>query len=147
MKGDILENEMASQKFSTLLLFSIVLSGCVDQEFYVRQGVSLDLYQRDTVSCATTATQAVPTNTQMGWAPYVGVYSVDTNVALRTANLDICLRDRGYQKVTIPYCADGNLQAATAAAALPNDPSRRMNIRADSCYINTVSGPSFFNAS
>ena len=136
---------MMKLKFAVFVAASLSLTGCLEQDFYVRQGVTFDRYQRDTIGCATSATQSVPTNTQLSWAPYVGVYSVDTNVSLRTANLDICLRDKGYQKVTIPYCADASLTSATAAAKGPRDMNRKMAITASSCYINTQSGPFFFN--
>ncbi len=76
----------------------VLVSGCVPSEFYVKQGVTYDRYERDGVACATAATQAVPTNTQVTWAPYVGIYSVDTNAPLRDKNMEICMRDRGYQE-------------------------------------------------
>ena len=51
----------------------LLVGGCVDQEFFVRQNVTYDRYERDFVGCATRATQEVPTNTQVGWMPYGGV--------------------------------------------------------------------------
>ena len=118
-----------------LILVSFLLTGCVSNEFFVKQGVTFDKYERDSVGCATTATQAVPTNTQVGWAPYVGLYSVDTNSALRSKNLEICMRDRGYQKVAIPYCSGDAMKAATERAKQPQDRTRRMKITANSCYV------------
>jgi hypothetical protein len=116
------------------LLFTLALSltGCVTNEFYVKNGVTLDMYERDGVGCATTATQAVPTNTQIGWAPYVGIYSADTNAPLRDKNMEICMRDRGYQKIPVPYCAGEKLKEATAAVQTTPDPNTRMRISKNS---------------
>jgi hypothetical protein len=123
--------------------FAMVLSGCVTTEMFVKQGVTMDRYERDTVGCATKVTQAVPTNTQVAWAPYVGIYSVDTNSGLRSANLDICMRDKGYQKRPVPYCQGDIMKDATAAAAMPPDSKRRLNITADTCYVNRADGRQF----
>jgi hypothetical protein len=126
--------------FSMLPILAVALSGCVTSEFYVKQGVTLDRYQRDTVGCATSATQAVPTNTQVSWAPYVGIYSVDTNEGLRGQNLEICMRDRGYQKVAIPYCAGDALASATESSKTPQDRNRKMIISQSSCYVFDAAG-------
>ncbi len=131
--------------FTTLSLLSLALSGCVPNDFYVKQGVTFDRYQRDSVGCATVATQAVPTNTQVSWAPYVGLYSVDTNSGLRGQNLEICMRDRGYQKVSIPYCTGNSLNPATEVAKLPQDRNKKMKISKDSCYVlGAAGGPSLY---
>jgi hypothetical protein len=122
---------------------SFALAGCVSSEFYVRQGVTLDRYERDGVACATEATQAVPANTQVSWAPYVGIYSVDTNSPLRDANMEICMRDRGYQRVAVPYCAGDSLNAATAAARQPADRKREMRVTTASCYVIAPDGSPF----
>ena len=131
-------------KFSKSLIIAfsvgVSVSGCVSNEFFVKQGVTFDRYERDSVSCATQATQSVPTNTQVGWAPYVGLYSVDTNEGLRGKNLEICMRDRGYQKVAIPYCAGPSLKAATEKAKLPQDRNKKMRITKDSCYVFGADG-------
>ena len=121
----------------------LVLAGCVDQEHFVKQNVTYDRYERDYVACATSATQEVPTNTQVGWAPYVGIYSADTNTALRLKNFEICMRDRGYQKVSMPYCTGDELKKATEMSKARQDRSRRMVINSRSCYINTADGSPF----
>ena len=112
----------------------LAVSGCVSQDFWVRNSVTYDKYERDFVGCQTLATQAVPTNTQVGWVPYGGVYSVDTNSPLRLKNFEICMRDRGYSQQPIPYCSGDALTAADAQARLPVDRNRRMKISANSCY-------------
>jgi hypothetical protein len=126
-----------------LLLSLATVAGCVDQDFFVRQNVTYDKYERDSVSCATRATQQVPTNTQVGWAPYVGVYSTDVNAALRAKNLEICMRDKGYQKVKIPFCQGERLKAATAASKSPQIRSKRMKINKTSCWLNRPDGSAF----
>jgi hypothetical protein len=122
---------------------TLLLSGCVPNEFYVQQGVTLDRYERDGVGCATLATQAVPTNTQVTWAPYVGIYSVDTNSPLRDKNMEICMRDKGYQRIAIPYCTGDALSAGTAMAKQPSDRTRQMRISSASCYVIARDGAPF----
>ncbi|MGB8815571.1 MAG: hypothetical protein WCC57_20530, partial [Paracoccaceae bacterium] len=130
---------------ATVLLSGMILTGCVPSEFFVKSGVTFDRYERDSVGCATQASQAVPTNTQVGWAPYVGLYSVDANAGLRGKNLEICMRDRGYQKVSIPYCTGVSLKAATDAAKLPQDRNKSMTITKASCYVLGAAGtPSLY---
>ena len=121
----------------------LILAGCVDQEFFVRQNVTYDRYERDFVGCATRATQEVPTNTQVGWMPYVGIYSADTNAALRGKNFELCMRDRGYQKVKIPYCSGDKLKAANAQAKAPQDRRRRMKVTQASCWVGKPDGAPF----
>lgn len=124
-----------------ILLFPLILTtGCVDQSFFVKQNISYDQYERQYVGCATKATQNVPTNTQVAWAPYVGIYSTDTNAALRQKNFDICMRDGGYQEVTLPYCTGDALKQAQAQASEPKNLKRKMKINSGSCYISTGSG-------
>lgn len=122
---------------------ALLLAGCVPSEFYVRQGVTLDRYERDGVGCATQATQAVPTNTQVSWAPYVGIYSVDTNSPLRDKNMEICMRDLGYQRVSIPYCSGDALTAATTRSKEPADRNRKMQVTSGSCYVIAPDGTQF----
>lgn len=126
------------------LIAPFTLAACVGQEFYVRQNVTFDRYERDTVACRTLATQAVPTNTQVGWAPYVGIYSVDTNEGLRASNHELCMRDRGYQPVEIPYCSGEAATAATQASRQPRNRNERMRIASNSCYITTAEGSYLF---
>jgi hypothetical protein len=129
--------------FVLAVLGMLPITACVTAEQYVKQGVTLDRYQRDTVGCATKVTQAVPTNTQVAWAPYVGIYSVDTNESLRVANLDICMRDLGYQKVAIPYCQGENEPKASKLANEPLDRSRRLTINENTCYVSRMDGSTF----
>ena len=126
-----------------LVALSVSLSGCVANDIYVKQGVTMDRYERDGVGCATEATQAVPTNTQVGWAPYVGIYSADTNLPLREKNMEICMRDRGYQKVSLPYCSGAALKAATAEAKLPRSSTKTMRVGTGSCYIMDAKGQAY----
>lgn len=121
----------------------LLVGGCVDQEFFVRQNVTYDRYERDFVGCATRATQEVPTNTQVGWMPYVGVYSADTNAALRGKNFELCMRDRGYQKVKMPYCQGEKLKAATAQAKAPQNRQRKMKVTSASCWVGKADGSPF----
>lgn len=127
----------------SLLPAAIFLSGCIDQSFFVKQNVTYDRYERDYIGCATTATQNVPTNTQVGWAPYVGIYSADTNSALRLKNFELCMRDKGYQQRSLPYCQNEKAQLARDLMNAPRDRTRRMKITSQSCYITQTNGQPF----
>lgn len=89
-----------------IALVASLSAGCAParQDFYVKPDVTLDRYERDALACVNQATAATPTNTQIGWMPYVGLYSADTNAGLRAANVQLCMRDRGYQLVQFPAC-------------------------------------------
>ncbi|MDU8927555.1 hypothetical protein RXV86_09180 [Alisedimentitalea sp. MJ-SS2] len=119
---------------------SVILTACVDQSFFVKQGVTYDRYERDYVQCSTVAAQKVPVNTQIGWAPYVGIYSTDTNAALRMKNFELCMRDKRYQQVKIPYCSGEKAKAATEQMKLPSRRSTKMKITPQTCYISDPSG-------
>lgn len=123
-----------------LIVVAIALSGCVPQEFFVKNNVTYDRYERDSLACATKVTQQVPTNTQVGWAPYVGVYSSDTNAPLRAANFELCMRDKGYQKVQVPMCSGD--QTAALATGFGSDARRaqRMKVKSNSCFVMNSKG-------
>ena len=121
----------------------LTLASCVQQQFWVKNAVTYDRYERDFVGCQTTATQSVPTNTQVTWAPYVGIYSVDTNSALRTKNFELCMRDKGYSQVILNACTGSSLEAARKQMALPQDRSKIMQIRANACYTFKGDGSPF----
>lgn len=127
-------------RFVVLAVSFSILAGCVKQEFFYKNEVTYDRYERDYVGCATSASQDVPTNTQVGWAPYVGIYSTDTNSALRIKSFELCMRDRGYAKATIPYCAGAKANEAQKLSAQPQSRARRMKVTQESCYITTLNG-------
>ncbi|MGB2202974.1 MAG: hypothetical protein ACPH5G_16715 [Pseudooceanicola atlanticus] len=128
----------------TMALAALTLTGgCITTEMMVKPGVTYDRYERDVVGCATTSTQKVPTNTQVGWAPYVGLYSVDTNSTLRQKHHELCLRDKGYSKVAIPVCEGPDGRAALAQARGRQDRARRMSINGQSCYVVLGDGSRF----
>ena len=106
------------------------------RNFFLKNGVSYDRYERDTVSCVNLATVAAPNAPQVGWIPYVGVYSVDQNTGLRQANLEICMRDNGYAYVPVPLCPRER-RADTIANGFgrKSDLSQRLSVRADSCFV------------
>lgn len=116
---------------------------CVATTFPVKQGVTFDRYERDTVSCAAESTRQVPTNTQVAWAPYVGIYSVDTNAQLRGKSNEICLRDKGYEMMQIPYCGSALVEAANTAARATRDRKRVMRVSPESCYVIAPNGQPF----
>ena len=122
---------------------SFVVGGCVDQDLFVRQNVTYDRYERDAVGCATKASQQVPTNTQVSWAPYVGIYSTDVNAPLRNKNYEICMRDRGYKKVKIPFCQGDKAKTAAELAKSPKVRQMRMKVGQNSCWVNKPDGSVF----
>lgn len=122
-------------KIQLVLAAALLISGCVEQQIWVRNNVTYDQYERDFVGCQTTATQAVPTNTQVSWAPYVGIYSVDTNSQLRQSNFEICMRDRGYSPVTVEPCTGTAQTAANEQSRLPSDRNRVLTVTANTCYV------------
>ena len=125
-----------------LTIFS--LTGCLETEYFVRDGVSFTQYQRDVVGCATQAAQAVPTNTQVGWAPYVGVYSSDTNEGLRMQNKEICLNQKGYSRATIPPCTGEAASDALAELRGPKGTSLPMHFASNTCYIVAPSNIAYY---
>lgn len=127
---------------NTLFLIgaACLLIGCVDQDFFVKNNVTYETYERQYVGCQTEATQKVPTNTQVTWAPYVGIYSVDTNSGLRAKNFEICMRDHGYVPVTLPYCTGDAATLANQESRQPQDRTKHMTITSETCYITTSTG-------
>jgi hypothetical protein len=125
---------------------SLVLSGCISQQFYVKNGVTLDRYERDGVFCATKATQEVGTNTQIAWDYYAGLYTADTNNELRARNMEICMRDRGYAYVEIPMCTGDQLKKANEKAKQPRNLKNRMKVNSSSCYtVNSDGKPLLYS--
>ena len=125
------------------LICCLGLSACVTQEYFVKQNVTYDQYERDFVGCATKASQDVPTNTQVGWAPYVGIYSQDTNAALRQKNFGLCMRDMGYQSVPLNFCSGDAATQARKAASLRQNRENRMKITSQTCYVTKADGSPF----
>lgn len=116
---------------------AVLLAGCVPASFWIKDGVSLARYQRDQTGCEVTGTQQVPTNTQFGWAPYTGIYSADTNTALRQRVIAQCMTDRGYRRVELPACP-GDTASAVRSGDLPRRPS--MKITSESCHVAMMDG-------
>ena len=123
---------------------SLAAAGCgptnlshLNREFFLKQGVTYDRYERDILACANQATSAAPNSTQVGWMPYVGIYSYDPNDALRAANLEVCMRDKGYTSTAVPHC-DLAIRDSVAATGFGRKDalSQRLNVRKDSCYVN-----------
>jgi hypothetical protein len=131
---------IAMKKIATVAASLAMLTGCVSQEFQIKQNVTYDQYQRDSTQCGAAATQQVGTNTQVGWAPYVGIYSVDANAGLRNQQFDICMRDKGYVKRSVPGCSSN----ATAAQQTGFGSEKRLNqtlkLAENSCYVLTPTG-------
>ncbi len=96
-------------------LASFVLAGCVSQPMMVRPGIEYAAYERDRTECAARATQSIPSNTQFGWAPYVGIYSVDTNAGIKRKFFEQCMRSRGYSRHELPMCDGKTISAALKA--------------------------------
>ena len=115
------------------------LGGCVagGGSYYVKQGVTYDRYQRDFLACANEATANAPASNQVQWAPYVGLYTVDANTGLRNANVEICMRNKGYSNVEIPYCPMEKREAAFSEGF--GDSKRlnqRLRIGPETCVVN-----------
>lgn len=127
-----------------LLASTIVLGGCVAQSFHIQQNIPYDKYERDIVSCRTSALQNVPNNSVTSWMPYVGIYTTDTNEQLRQSSFNICMRDRGYQELEVPLCSGVAAAEAREIFDSPTYRQTRMNIQANSCYIVNASGHSFY---
>ena len=118
---------------AALSLFA--LAACAGPEpMFVKEGVSFRQYQRDTISCLTSSAQAVPANTQLGWQPYVGLYTADTNAQLRDAASDLCLREKGYSKVTLPLCESDIRMNGVYGPQTETDPNKKLHIGPGSCY-------------
>lgn len=128
-----------------LLIVTSIVSACVpNQQFFLKNGVTLDRYERDGLDCVNKATGATPVNTQVAWAPYVGVYSVDTNAGLRTANVEICMRDKGYVYSQVPSCAGRGKDVIAAAQSSGFGDKRRlkqrMRVGPNSCVVRSPKG-------
>lgn len=127
---------MGNARTGFVVAISILsLASCAGPEpMFVKEGVTFLQYQRDTVSCLNEAAQAVPSNTQLGWQPYVGLYTADTNEPLKVANAELCLREKGYSKVTVPLCDENIRMQGIYGPQTDTDPNKRMHIGPGSCY-------------
>lgn len=133
-----------SKSVVVAVIASVLVSGCVEQTFQVRQNISYERFERDSVQCRTTALQNVPNNSVTTWMPYVGFYTEDTNAVLRLNNYNICMRDLNYQELTVPPCTG---EAASVARLLFSDPGYRrteMRIQANTCFVTNMSQQVYF---
>jgi hypothetical protein len=128
--------------FRTIALIGAVasLSGCIEPaRYFVKNGVTLDRYERDTVDCVNKATAKAPASNQTQWVPYVGIYTVDANTGLRQANVEICMRDKGYSYPQVPSCsskgADVSKLARENGWGKKGNRKERLNISGQSCVI------------
>lgn len=130
---------------------SLAILGCAEgqpytERFFLKQGVTYDQYQRDALDCANAATAAAPAAQRIGWVPYVGVYSVDQNAGLRQANLDVCLRDKGYSFTEVPQCLPDQWREIRETGFGRREAlNQRLDIRPDSCF-SRFEGQTFFKA-
>jgi len=125
------------KKYIVLICTGLVVSGCVPVGFWVKEGVRLSDHQRTQTGCEVKAAQDVPTNTQVGWAPYVGVYSADQNANLRQRVIAQCMGDNGYQLVELPQCS-GTLTSEVRSGKRP--PKERMHVSPQSCWVSMPDG-------
>ncbi|AXI46789.1 hypothetical protein C1J03_12595 [Sulfitobacter sp. SK012] len=123
-----------------LLPLILALGSCAPLAIYYKPGVPVARLQADTNTCAVSALQSVPVNTQIFQDPpryipgrrrcngagncttrggyYVSgqIYSVDVNEKLRRQTRDQCMAAKGYAPVSIPPCPDNIARAAPPGA-------------------------------
>ncbi|RVT85546.1 hypothetical protein DXV76_07265 [Rhodobacteraceae bacterium CCMM004] len=97
---------------------------------FVQRGVTFGAYARDIVACPISACRKVPVSTQVDWTPDVGVYSADTNTALRRSPFEICMGDRGDAPADIPLCIGERATAARKMGLRRRGQSERLRIGA-----------------
>lgn len=129
------------KKTGTLLATLALLAGCVPTQYWVKNGVTLAQYQREQTQCEVTGAQSVPTNTQVGWAPYVGIYSADTNSGLRDRVIAQCMTDKGYQYVELPTCGSDIAAKFRSGEITARE---KMLVTPQTCVISTGNGPMLY---
>ncbi len=125
---------------AVVAVVGLVLAGCISKPMMVRPGISYGRYEADRTRCMARAVQEVPNNTQIGWAPYVGLYSVDVNAGIKRKVYEQCMRAKGYQRAELPGCDGKTIELARAA--IRNDAIQRMKLGqpAEMCWFTDASG-------
>jgi hypothetical protein len=149
-------------KTTSALAFLLLLSGCVTDTVWYKEGANPAAVNSAATDCAVEAANRVPQNTQVGVTPtystpvqtycnntgygtvsctsyggdvYGGnVYSYDANQGLRNQVMEQCMARRGYALLSLPVCSpDQAAKAKLSASRLPA-------ISETSCLVQTGSG-------
>lgn len=123
-----------------LIVLALVLQGCVPTEIWLREGISGADRNRIVTNCQVKATQNVPTNTQVGWAPYVGIYSADTNTNLRAQVITQCYADKGLRRVELPICS---AEISNAIRKTRPTGHKRIRVTEQTCYVQMYDGSQY----
>lgn len=105
---------------------AVLLSGCIEQTAMVRPGITYGRYEADRTSCMAKTVREIPNNTQIGWAPYVGIYSVDVNSGVKRKVYEQCMRSKGYRRAELPACDAETIKVAQSA--IRSDSIQRMKL-------------------
>lgn len=118
-----------------LLSATLALSGCVTPQVFAKNGITHDRYERDAAECFTKATQAVPTNTQMAYDPFFGIYTADVHTQVRATNTQLCMRDKGYQLISVPLCTGEAFNTAVKRAGTEAARGEVIQVGPQSCVV------------
>jgi len=120
------------------LIGLLTLTSCAQPiQFWYQQGAVPGSANRELVNCQVAGVRNVPVNTQIGQSPSFvtpvttscfgggysihctqsggdviggGVYSYDANSKLREALVAQCMREKGFQYITVRQCKDADLK-------------------------------------
>lgn len=123
-----------------MVVLALALPGCVPTEIWLREGITVADRSRIVTNCQVAATQNVPTNTQVGWAPYVGIYSADTNATLRNRVITQCFADKGLRRVELPVCS---AEVSSAIRAKRPSGRERIKVTENTCYVQMLDGSQY----
>ncbi|MBP0483626.1 hypothetical protein [Sagittula salina] len=124
------------------------VSGCVNQETFVKNNIRYSEYELDRAECETKAAQDVAVNRSPGAeiavAILTGVYQTqDANADARRRNYEACMIKKGYQRVELPMCP--NAQKAKANGVGPLNAHEKISVGQGSCVASDSSGRVIFS--
>jgi hypothetical protein len=114
---------------------AVALSGCVTPQVFAKNGVTYDRYERDATECVTKAIQAVPPNIVSAYDTLGGLYTADTHAQARATNTQLCMRDKGYQLISVPLCTGEALKNARKRAGTEAARSEVIQVGPQSCVV------------
>ncbi len=151
--------QSCNMRFTTSLILSVCLGGCLPLSTYYKEGATVDRLIRDETTCDVRALRDAPVNNQTRVEPprYVperkycdatgkcvvrggyfvngATYTVDANAKLRSRVKRLCMQDEGYRPVEIPSCPQSIVKAA------PSKSTRVLpNLTPNSCVIKRQDG-------
>lgn len=124
------------------------LLGCKPQEHFVQQDMLYFDFEMDRAECETKSIQDVESSHKRSAELAISAFKIsygrkDAHSSARVRNYEACMLSKGYRRVQLSRCRDG--EAAQRTGVGPLNVSRRVSLTPSSCVVEDKKGRVVFS--